>query len=438
MLFRPIVACAFLFVSAHAAGLGFAQEAAESSQETPRVAWQYVELSAEKPTCVIRHRKGKEWFADRSDGKEIEYAELSRNDEEIIVQNLSSKLIIRLTEGRGYWRLAKEDEVKWRTWVRGNWIAPPASVPSTKPGGPPFIRLAYFVPADREPVASYRRKIGVVMGVVSQLYRDDLRRKRHSTDGLKFEHDEDGAIVHLIHGPQAAKHYNNAPEYDAVEQWRRVVPPVHEQLGEKNDQVIVIFSETYDDGPAEHTWAGVIARGSYYSANGGAAMFSAHLLKDEFCGVTLEEQRRKLFDRTPVLGRRVLGQPINTPRGKFAEAGIGAVAHEVGHALGLPHDHRRDDQFIMGNGFRNLRRNFSTAATRRVGFSLENASLRSAVFSDMIRGSIVGGEKLTGTSRTFRVRIPQPKVENGAAEVRVIVTDTGGNQTRVQQKLRVN
>lgn len=483
MAIRPgfVVAVLMLAPVAHVP----AQDKPESTPERARVAWQYVGTKTDKPIQIFRHRMAKEWFLERPDGTVTEFRELSRTDQEIVVQNQDTKLIIRLTEGRGYWRQPKDDEDNWRTWVVGHWIDPPKSVPSKgaiEPDKPREVRLVCFVPSDREPPDNYRRKIEVVMEIVSEIFRNDLRRKRYRTDGFRMESDDDGAVVHLVRGDQPASYYNDAPNYETNKQWSRVLPAVRQVIGEKDSQVVVIFAETYDNGPAEHGWPGGIALGSYYTADGGAAVFSAHLLQDQFCGLTLEEQRKKFFDRTPVPGRKAWGQPMNTPRGKFAEHGIGAVAHELGHAFGLPHDRRQDDQFIMGNGFRNLRRNFSASSPRRVGFSDYNASLlmssrylnseldttddsppkvdlklvverpralyaevtasddgqlRAAVFSDGIAKTIVAGKKLSGSSTKFRTRIPQAKLADGRVEIRVIVTDSGGNQTRVQKSLEV-
>ncbi|MEO8494505.1 MAG: hypothetical protein ABI614_05520, partial [Planctomycetota bacterium] len=54
-----------------------------------------------------------------------------------------------------------------------------------------------------------------------------------------------------------------------------------------------------------------------------------------------------------------------------------AVMHELGHALGLPHDLRDERRYIMGNGFRHIRENLTTGsgARSRVGFSDENRLL---------------------------------------------------------------
>jgi hypothetical protein len=340
---------------------------------------------------------------------------------------------------------------------------PAPAVAATAPGH--RIRLAYFVPKDRTPTANYERKIRIVMALVTELYLQDLRGKGYRADGLLFETQGGEPAVRLVRGDREAAHYNNAPAYNAVQQWQRLLPEIRAKVGDPQRQVIVVFAETYDSGPAAHNWPGVIARGAYNTADGGLAVFGAHLLRDEFSAPTLEEQRRLMFDRTPVPGRKAFGNPMNSPRGEFVEDGTGAVAHELGHALGLPHDHRSDQSDVMGNGFRNLKRNMGGSGPR-VGFSTENArllmasrylskeldladnepagvevttqgrsvtvratdnrGLRALVIVDLAARSVASGRALTGTTQGVTQEIPG----SGPLRLQVIVADAGGNQTR--------
>lgn len=340
------------------------------------------------------------------------------------------------------------------------------------------IRLAYFVPRDRKPTANYEKKIRVVMAIVADLYLQDLRAKKYETNGLRFETSDaqdDQPSIQLVHGDRDASHYNNAPAYDANEQWRRLLPEIRAKIGDPRRQVIVVFTETYDNGPAAHLWPGVIARGAYNTADGGLAVFSSHLLQDQFCALTVEAQKKLFFDETPVKGRKAWGQRMNSPRGTFAEDGVGAVAHELAHGLGLPHDRRDDIHDIMGNGFRNLRWNFSPQAARRVRFSDENArllmssrylnpalkltdtqpprldaskpqkqrdawtlsikatdnqGLRCIVFIDRTAGSIIAGRALTGATQDFDQRLVPIDPKSPDLKLQVILTDNGGHQAR--------
>ncbi len=337
------------------------------------------------------------------------------------------------------------------------------------------IFLGYFVPSDRQPVANYEQKIRVVMAMVAELYHRDLRAKGYKTEGLRFESNNGQPVVKLIRGAKPASYYNSAPAYEANEQWRRLTPEIRSALGNPQRQVIVVFAETHDEGTAPHLWPGVMARGAYNNADGGLAIYTSHILKDEFCAPTVEAQKKLFLDTTPVPGRRAFGEPPNSARGKFAEHGIGAVAHELGHALGLPHDHRDDAVNIMGNGFRNLRWNFEPSSPRRIKFSedcarllmssrylatdlnvqdnqpatvearfvakggsasvsmnaSDNTGLRAVVFVDSRAGSVVGGRKLEGKNQKFEQPLPASVLKGGEATMVVIVTDEGGNQKRV-------
>ena len=251
-----------------------------STEETRRRAWRYVQGPL---TVTITHVSGNRWVAERSDGKRPAYDEIERSPESFTLQNRESRLLVRLFADRAEWRRPKDE--RWTPWVQGGWVdAAPAPAPAASVPGP-VIRVLYFVPAGRAPVANYAQKIRVITGMVAEVYLRDLRGRGYRTEGLRFDQDAGETRVQLIRGERNASYYNNAPGYDANEQWKRLGPEIR-RAGDPQRQVLLVFAETYDEGPAEHLWPGVIARGAYHTATGGLAIFSGHLLRDEFCAVT--------------------------------------------------------------------------------------------------------------------------------------------------------
>ena len=367
--------------------------------------------------------------------------------------------------------------------------APRAPEPLEDLGRPNKVHLAYFVPTDRQPTRAWREKITVLMTFVADLYRRDLHSHGYATRGLDVAFDADGRpAVHLVRAKHAAAHYNGDPDFTFMQQWRTVLPEVEAVLGGATENLLVIFAETYDDGPTRYEWRGGVALGCRFSASGGAGLFSAWILRDAFCAATVDEQLRLLADATPIPGRVALGSGRpNSTRFEFIEDGFGAAAHELGHAFGLPHDRRKEQRYIMGNGFRHLRRNFlEPPAGEPVGFSPDNArllahsrflaetpdledttpptvtldppdgplaphatevrlrgrvrddrGLAAVLYVDPHADTVVGGADLTGGAAgdgavpvleaDLDVRLPVRPPNDGPCRVRVLVIDRGGN-----------
>jgi len=375
---------------------------------------------------------------------------------------------------------------------------------SAKPGGPQPIqpvvrpeplkdlgrdhkvRLVYFVPKDRRPTAKYADKIGVLMAFVNDLYVRDLRSKGYPSVGLDFEFQNSKPLVRLISGKETAGEYNGEPNYDVQRQWRQILPEVEAALGKAADNLYVIFAETYGDGPAKFEFPGGLALGARFSSNGGAGMFSAWVLRDEFCATTIEGQLKYLADETPIVGRTALHRmKPDSPRFEFIEDGFGAVAHELGHAFGLTHDRRADDVDIMGNGFRFLRNNYLGTPGPKAGFLMESArmlrwsrfispqvdlsdnqppvarithptKLKAGATTILVGGEltddkglaavlffapkldwVVGGFDLEGPRVDMNEALIVPPLEKGQFELVVILVDRGGNIAQARLKMEV-
>jgi hypothetical protein len=183
---------------------------------------------------------------------------------------------------------------------------------------PPVIRVAYFAPADREPIPGYVERLDRVMLEVQRFFREGMESAGYGP--LTFEVERDAQkklVVHVARGPKKLRDYgrNSSGAVAAV---------VRKSLSDKGldpkNELVVIFTNLL-------LWEGKKATEiGPYCGGGGNVAGTAWVYDDKLL------DPRKLGSKEP-------GGYYHRPCsiGKFNSHYIGGVAHEMGHALGLPH-----------------------------------------------------------------------------------------------------
>ena len=174
------------------------------------------------------------------------------------------------------------------------------------------VRLVYFVPTDKEVKPNYRQKAEVLMRVVADIYRREMKANGQKTRGLDFEFDEDGKlIVHLVKGTHPSVFYTGEP-FDVDHLLYTQREETWQKTGFSRNRAILCFSE-----------AGAVAEAipipQFYS---GFACVSGDIFRDAVTANTIEEQIQNFFDTTPI---KKVGGKDPVPRNRESQTSNGVL-----------------------------------------------------------------------------------------------------------------
>jgi hypothetical protein len=204
-----------------------------------------------------------------------------------------------------------------------------------------LLRVVYFVPKDGQPLPDYAERLDRVVNDVSDFYRDGLRRFGMETTGLPLERKDGKLVLHLVRGRLPASGYqvNSDPAHEIALALKRTV--------DINREYVLVFyalSTHEPDGTFEFN-------APFYGAAGSSQRNGlCHALDCEVLDPLLLTETK----RTIVFTSRAYNH-VQLTDAQFNSWYLGGVAHELGHALGLPHDDGSgpEKQFgtsLMGEG----------------------------------------------------------------------------------------
>ena len=290
------------------------------------------------------------------------------------------------------------DQVKAARAVLDPWLGKPAEEPKR------FLHLVYWTPEDREPAQNHVDRLTRIMEHIREFYATEMERLGFGRRSFNLKYnDEKKLVIHVVRGEGPYADY----DVQSGGKIRKECLPTLRKAGIDADRETILIFCNMADWDAEKR---ILKHKSPYYASGSHRQGTAWQLDSPI----LDARH---------LGRKDLemldGQYGRISLGKHNSIFIGGIAHELGHALGLPHNKERPDEkrafgtALMGSGNRTYgdelreegRGSFLTLAhglrlashpqfsgsTRGMSFPVKND------FSEIAFEEVEGGFEVSGT-----------------------------------------
>ena len=195
------------------------------------------------------------------------------------------------------------------------------------------LHMVCWTPADRELPADYQPRLTRIMRHIQEFYANEMQRLGfgNRTIGLMLD-DKQQLILHVVRGLHNTDHYSG-PSGNEI---RNECLPVLRQAGIDADRETILIMcnlATWDEATLQFTHKSPYYAGGSYRSGTAWQLDSPEL---DSTNLSLTE---------PIIQD---GQYGRISLGKHNSIFIGGIAHELGHALGLPHCKARPDEAVRG------------------------------------------------------------------------------------------